>query len=61
MRATYWDCYVDLTQKTVPWRDFLLLNSAISTKGLAELDAEEKTIMGKMLEAAFYCSQKTMR
>lgn len=57
----YCDCYVDLMQKTVPWRDFLLLDSAISTKGIGALDADEKSILGKALETAFYCSQKTTR
>lgn len=57
----YCDCYVDLVQKNVPWRDFLLLDSAISTKGLAKLDAEEKAILGKALEATFYCSTKATR
>jgi hypothetical protein len=57
----YCDCYVDLMQKNVPWHDFLLLDSAISVKGTASLDAEEKTILGKALETTFYCSQKIVR
>jgi hypothetical protein len=57
----YCDCYVDLMQKTVPWRDFLLVDSAIATKGIASLDAEEQAILGKGLQATFYCSQKATR
>lgn len=57
----YCDCYVDLMQKTVPWRDFLLLDSAMNTKGVAALDDEEKAILGKALETTFYCSQKVTR
>ena len=57
----YCDCYVGLMQKNVPWRDFLLLDSAATTKGLGALDAEEKAILGKALETTFYCSQKVTR
>ena len=59
--TAYCDCYVDLMQKTVPWRDFLLLDSAIVTKGLAALDTEETAILGKGLQATFYCAQKATR
>jgi hypothetical protein len=57
----YCDCFVDLMQKTVPWRDFLLVDSAVSTKGLGGLDDEEKAILGKGLQATFYCAQKATR
>jgi hypothetical protein len=40
---------------------FLLLDSAIATKGLQALDAEEKAILGKVLQGNFYCSQKVTR
>jgi hypothetical protein len=59
--SAYCDCYVDLMQKTVPWRDFLLLDAAINTKGAANLDAGEKAILGRALQTTFYCSQKSVR
>jgi hypothetical protein len=57
----YCDCYVELMQKTVSWRDFLFLDSAVATKGLAALDADEKTILGKGLQVTLFCSQKATR
>jgi hypothetical protein len=54
-------CYIDLVQKNVPWRDILFLESAIATKGLDSLDAEEIAILGKTLQAMSYCSQKATR
>lgn len=57
----YCDCYVELMQKTVSWRDFLFLDSAVATKGLAALDADEKAVLGKGLQVAFFCSQKATR
>jgi hypothetical protein len=59
--GTYCGCYIDLLQKTVPWRDFLLLDSALNTKGPNGPDDEEKAILGKGLQVTFYCSQKAAR
>jgi hypothetical protein len=56
--AAYCDCYVDRMQKTVSWRDFLLLDTAINTKGAGTLDDEEQSILGKVRETTLYCSQK---
>jgi hypothetical protein len=57
----YCECYIELMQKTVPWNDFLLLESAISAKGPGDLDDEEKVILGKGLQVMSYCSQKVTR
>src|SRR5437763_1508236 len=45
----YCDCYVDLIQKTLSWRDFLFLDSAIRAKGLQGLDAEEGALLGQVV------------
>jgi hypothetical protein len=57
----YCDCYVELMQRTVPWRDFLFLDSAVAAKGLAALDANEKALLGKGLQVTLFCSQKATR
>jgi hypothetical protein len=59
--ASYCDCYVDLMQKTVPWPDYVLLDLAMGHKPLADLDDEEKSILGQAMETAAYCSQKATR
>jgi hypothetical protein len=56
--GAYCACYVDLIQRDVSWRDFLLLDSAIQTKGVASLDAEEKGILDRAVWVTLYCSEK---
>jgi NADPH:quinone reductase-like Zn-dependent oxidoreductase len=48
-------------QKTVPWAEYLRLDSAMAKKGPAGLDDEEKVILGQALQTTFYCSQKVAR
>jgi hypothetical protein len=58
---TYCNCYVELIQQVVPWRDFLLLDTAIASKGLTGLDAEDKTILGKTRQVSLFCQQRATR
>jgi hypothetical protein len=57
----YCTCAVDLTAKNIRRREFLLLDSAVRTKGMQNLDAQEKSILAKWLEARHYCSLKNAR
>jgi hypothetical protein len=58
-KRAYCDCYIELVQKTVPWHDFLILDSALGTN--TSLDAQEKSIRDKGREVALFCSLKTSR
>jgi len=59
--AGYCDCYVELMQRTVPWRDFLSLDSAVAAKGIAGVDAEESAILHKGLQVTRFCAQRATR
>jgi len=59
--AGYCACYVELMQRTVPWRDFLSLDSAVAKKGVAGLDAEASAILNKGLQVTLFCSQRASR
>lgn len=51
----YCTCYIDLVPRNVSWQGWLLVDLAIGTKGLQNLDAQEKSIAIKALEDATYC------
>jgi len=55
----YCDCSVSYTRKVIPWKQYLLLDSAVRIKGMKNLDSEEKAILLKALEVRNYCSLKT--
>jgi hypothetical protein len=44
--------------RNISWNDWLLVDLAIGAKGLQNLDAQEKHIIGQALEDEAYCSQK---
>jgi hypothetical protein len=56
----YCTCYVDLTPRNVTWQDWLLIDLAIKTKGIQNLDAQERSILTKALQDATYCFQKNV-
>jgi hypothetical protein len=60
-RDAYCTCYISIVPKNVSWQDYLLIDSAITAKGVQNLDPEEKYIFGRMLAAANYCIQKNVR
>jgi hypothetical protein len=51
-------CYVDYVPKNVSFREWLLVGLAINTKGLQNLDAQEKSILTKVLSVRAYCTAK---
>jgi hypothetical protein len=57
----YCNCYVYFTQSQIPWRDFQLLDAAITAKGVMSLDDQEKAILKKSVEITYYCLLKTGR
>ena len=57
----YCACYLEQMQSRIPWKDFLLLDTAIRVKGIGGIDAEEKAILIRSLDITFYCSQKATR
>ncbi len=56
--AAYCTCYVALVPTNVPWNDWFLVDLAIKTKGIQNLDASEKHTMVQALLDATYCLQK---
>ncbi len=51
-------CYVQYVPRNVPWREWLLLDLAIKTKGALSLDSRETAIMARVLTVGAYCSEK---
>ena len=54
----YCTCATTATAQTIPWREFLLLDTAIRERGLPALNKEEMAIMGKALEVRYQCARK---
>lgn len=57
-QGQYCVCFVEFMQKNVKWKDWLLLDLALQTKGLQNIDAQEKAIMAQVLDNTAYCSTK---
>ena len=54
----YCTCATTVSAQTIPWREFLLLDTAIRERGLPALNKEETSIMGKLLEVRYQCARK---
>jgi hypothetical protein len=55
---SYCSCAVQLTVKSIPWKEYLLLDAANRAKGPNNLDQAERAILAKWLEVRHYCSLK---
>ena len=56
--GSFCTCYLDYLPKNVSWREWLLVDLAIKTKGLQNLDAQETSLLTKILTVTAYCAEK---